>query len=58
MGEEECILDFDGKVRRKETTRKTYVGGRIILKWITGKKDGGVLNGLILFTLGDSNGLL
>jgi hypothetical protein len=22
-GEEECIWDFDGKARRKETTRKT-----------------------------------
>jgi hypothetical protein len=28
MGEEECMLDFGGKARRKETTRKTwmYVG--------------------------------
>jgi hypothetical protein len=30
MGAEECVFDFDGKVRRNETTRKTYVSGRII----------------------------
>jgi hypothetical protein len=24
MGEKECIRDFGGEVRRKETTRKTY----------------------------------
>jgi hypothetical protein len=30
MGEEECIYDFGGKSRRKETTRKTktWVGGK------------------------------
>jgi hypothetical protein len=31
---EECIQDLCGKSRRKETTRRTDVGGRIILKYI------------------------
>jgi hypothetical protein len=35
--EDECIQDFGGKPRRKETTMKTYVGGRIVLKWILEK---------------------
>jgi hypothetical protein len=35
--EEECVLDFGGKVKRKETIRKTYVGERIILRWIFDK---------------------
>jgi hypothetical protein len=55
--EEECVLDFGGIVRRKETTRKTYVGGRIILRWIIEKWDRGVWIGLILLKLGTSNGL-
>jgi hypothetical protein len=37
MGEEECVMDLDGKVRRKEITRKTYVSGRTILRWIIDK---------------------
>jgi hypothetical protein len=32
MGEEECKSGFGGKARRKETTRQTKIGGRIILK--------------------------
>jgi hypothetical protein len=31
--EEECIQDFEGKARRKETN----VGGRIMSKWIVEK---------------------
>jgi hypothetical protein len=36
-GEDECRQDFDGKARKKKTTRKTDVGLRIILKWILEK---------------------
>jgi hypothetical protein len=32
--------DLGGKARRKETTRKRDVGGRIILKWILERYDG------------------
>jgi hypothetical protein len=31
-GEEECIQSFGGKAGSKGTTRKTDVGGRIILE--------------------------
>jgi hypothetical protein len=36
-GEEECIQGFGVEIRRKETTSKTDIGGRIILKWILEK---------------------
>jgi hypothetical protein len=32
--EEECIQDIGGKARKKETTRKSKLGGWILLKWI------------------------
>jgi hypothetical protein len=32
--EAECMQGFIRKVKRKETSRKTKTGGRIILKWI------------------------
>jgi hypothetical protein len=35
--EDECIQGLGGKTRKKETTRKTYVCARIILKWILEK---------------------
>jgi hypothetical protein len=35
--EKECIQNFVGKTRKKEITRKTDVGGGIILKWILKK---------------------
>jgi hypothetical protein len=41
-GEEECIQGLGMKTRRKETPRKTFIGGRIILNWILGKQDGGM----------------
>jgi hypothetical protein len=36
-GEEEFMLSFDGKARRKDITMKTDEGGTIILKWILEK---------------------
>jgi hypothetical protein len=33
----ECMQNFGGKDKRKDTTRKTFVGGRIILKLILEK---------------------
>jgi hypothetical protein len=34
-GKKECIEDFGGKARTKETTRKNLdISGRILLKWI------------------------
>jgi hypothetical protein len=31
-GKEECIYDFGGKTRRKETDMEADVGGKIVLK--------------------------
>jgi hypothetical protein len=56
--EEKCIQGFGGKARRKETTRKTDVGGRIILKWVLEKWDGVVWTGFIWLKIGASGGLL
>jgi hypothetical protein len=36
-----------GKARRKETTSKENVGGRVILKWILEGQDGVVWIGLV-----------
>jgi hypothetical protein len=33
-GEEDCLYDVGGKARRKETTKETDLGGRIIFEWI------------------------
>jgi hypothetical protein len=38
--EEERVSVIDGKIRRKATTRKTKIGGRIILTWIMERQDG------------------
>jgi hypothetical protein len=58
-GEEECIYDFVGKARWKETTRKTYldVGGRIILKWFLEKLDGVVWTVFTWLRMENSGGL-
>jgi hypothetical protein len=47
-----------GKARRKETTRNTYVDGRIILRWILEREDGAVLAGFIWLRIGTGGGLL
>jgi hypothetical protein len=41
--------DFSGKVRRKKkkASRRTRLGGSIILNWISGRYDGVVWTGLI-----------
>jgi hypothetical protein len=56
--EEECIQDFGGKARRKETTSKTDVGERKILKWILEEQDGVAWTGFIWLRIGTSGGLL
>jgi hypothetical protein len=47
-----------GKARRKETTRKTYKCGRIILKYILERKDGVVWTELMCLRVGTSGRLL
>jgi hypothetical protein len=38
-GEEECMQDFSGKTRRKETSRKKGldIGRMVILRWLLEK---------------------
>jgi hypothetical protein len=51
-------LDFGGKARRKETTRKTDVHGMIIIKWILERQDGVVRTGLMWLRIGTSGWFL
>jgi len=46
-GEERCIHGFGGKTSGKATSLKTWVYGRIILRWIFRKRGEGALTGLI-----------
>jgi hypothetical protein len=39
---EECVQGFDGKDRRKETTWKTGIDGRMGSEWILGRVAGRV----------------
>jgi hypothetical protein len=56
---EKCIKGFSGKVRRKETTRKTKdVGGSLISKCVLERWDGVLWTGLIFLRIGTSRGLL
>jgi hypothetical protein len=47
---------FCGKVRRKDITRKTDIGGTVILKWILERQDGAVWIGLMWLKTGTSAG--
>jgi hypothetical protein len=53
-----CIQIFVEKFKWKETIRKTYIGERIILKWILDTEDGVLWTGLIWLRIGISGGLL
>jgi hypothetical protein len=55
-GEGVCVQNAGGKARRKGTTRKRDVGGRIILKWVIQKKDQVVKNRLIWLRI-DTSGV-
>jgi hypothetical protein len=58
-GEEERVLVIDGKVRGKETTRKTKnVGGWIILGLILERWDGVMWTGLVWLRIGTCGALL
>jgi hypothetical protein len=58
MGEEECMQDYGGNVRRKEAARKTDVGGRIIFGCILRKQDEVVWTGFIWLRMGTSGAFL
>jgi hypothetical protein len=47
---EECISVTGGKARRKETTRKnkTWLGGWIILTWVSGEIGWGDMDWIVL----------
>jgi hypothetical protein len=50
-GNEECVQNFDCKARKKETTQKAWILGRIILKHILTIKDWRLWTGFVWFRL-------
>jgi hypothetical protein len=46
-----------GKARRKENTKETDEGGRMILKWILEKEDGVLWTGLLWRRIDNRGGL-
>jgi hypothetical protein len=55
--EEECIYDFDKKVRRYHLEDQE-VGETITLKWILGRQDGSIWTGIIWLRIGTNGGAL
>lgn len=49
---------FGEKAKKRDTTRKTELGGRIILKWIFEKCDDLVFTGFIWLIIASVDGLL